>query len=418
MYHAQMNILMVLADRDFPPDIRVEKEARSLMEASHKVSILCSSKGSRPLEDTWEGCEIVRLPGIHGYQRKFNTIRRLFDFIDNHWASGIDSTIRSLNTQILHVHDLPMLGTALNIAERYSLPVIADLHENYPAALTFYKKENINNAKRKILRNLLYDPNRWETYETRSVRKANEIIVVVKEAKDRLVGKGIPPEKIITIDNTVDINRFLSFPLDNDVIKKFSEKFVIAYIGGFGGLHRGVDTTIQAMPAILHDIQNAHLLLVGDGSLKPQLERMVDLLSLGNHVEFIPWQPFERIPTYVSLSKVCLVPHKSNEHTNATSPHKLYQYMLLKKPVVVSSCKPLQRIIEETNCGLVFKAGDPYTLAEQVICLKDPRIREQLGTAGAEAVREKYNWGKTSMKLVKIYERYGNSNPARSPNQT
>jgi glycosyltransferase involved in cell wall biosynthesis len=119
---------------------------------------------------------------------------------------------------------------------------------------------------------------------------------------------------------------------------------------------------------------------------------------------FVDWQPFEKIPSFVASSDVCLVPHHSNPNTEASSPHKLFQYMLMGKPVVVSSCKSLQRVVEETGSGLSFKAGDRQALASAVVKLKDEGVRRRLGEAGRRAVLKKYNWGRTSSKLVRIYE--------------
>lgn len=78
--------------------------------------------------------------------------------------------------------------------------------------------------------------------------------------------------------------------------------------------------------------------------------------------------------------------------------------MLLKKPVVVSSCKPLKRVVEETGGGLVFQAGDASSLAETVVQLQDTQLRHNLGEAGYRAVKEKYNWSETSKILTGVYE--------------
>jgi glycosyltransferase involved in cell wall biosynthesis len=83
--------------------------------------------------------------------------------------------------------------------------------------------------------------------------------------------------------------------------------------------------------------------------------------------------------------------------------------MLMGKPVVVSSCKPLRRIVEETGSGLVFEAGNSDALARAVIQLKDESLRRRLSEAGRRAVLEKYNWERTSKELVKMYEQLGQS---------
>jgi glycosyltransferase involved in cell wall biosynthesis len=120
-------------------------------------------------------------------------------------------------------------------------------------------------------------------------------------------------------------------------------------------------------------------------------------------VIFEDWRPFAEVPSYIQASQICLVPHQSNPHTEATSPHKLFQYMLLGKPVVVSNCKPLQRIVNETNSGLVFNAGDSDHLADTILKLKDNNLRKELGQAGKQAVMDKYNWGRTAQDLIRVY---------------
>ena len=399
-----MNILMILADRDFPPDIRVEKEIRTLSYAPYQVTVLCKSAGTRPSEDYWESSLIVRVPNQDGVIRKANTLFRVITFIDRFWGRHIDQIIRAQQIDLLHVHDLPMLGTALKNGKKNNLPVIADLHENYPAALRYYKKGASLGAQ--LRQWLIFNPDRWQGYETRSTHKADHILVVADEALVRLANTGIRASQITVIENYVDVDLFESCPLNDELINQYRNDFVILYIGGFGGEHRGLDTVIKAMPGIKNKIPKARLLLVGDGSIKPTLEQLVSDLSLEDKVTFVPWQPFQLVRSYIALSDVCIVPHKSNPHTEATSPHKLFQYMLMGKPVVVSSCKPLQRIVARENCGLVFEAGSPRRFAEAVCQLEDSAFRRRLGAAGQKAIYKKYNWKRTSDKLIKLYKSF------------
>jgi glycosyltransferase involved in cell wall biosynthesis len=394
---------MVLANKDFPPDIRVEKEARALRDAGYKIVILCAAKDQRPLVDDWEGNKIIRMPPLSRIFRALNWLFRSITFHDLQLGKNLPAVIQENNIELLHVHDLLMLGTALSGAKKWGIPVIADLHENYPAALRYYLT---GRSLANPFKWFLYQPSRWQAYEKRSAIQADHILVVVDEAKDRLKAEGLPSDKITVIENTVDVDNLLSIPLDNELIQRYEGEFVISYIGGYGGRHRGLDTVIEAMPQILEDIPKARLLMVGDGPIKSVLQQMVAERSIDSKVSFINWQPFEKIPSYITLSDICLVPHHSNAHTEATSPHKLFQYMLLRKPVVASSCKPLKRVIEETGGGLVFQAGDADSLAETIVQLQDPQLRHSLGEAGQRAVIEKYNWSETSKILVSVYEQF------------
>ncbi len=78
--------------------------------------------------------------------------------------------------------------------------------------------------------------------------------------------------------------------------------------------------------------------------------------------------------------------------------------MALKKPVIVSDAPPLKRIVEETQCGLVFKSGDYNDFSKKVLSLTDGALRETLGENGYEAVNGRYNWETDRGILIKIFE--------------
>ena len=397
-----MKIGMVLAGRDFPPDIRVEKEIRALQSEGHKCIVICDNPGGKPFRTEWEGSVIYRLSRASALPRKFNSlVFRLF-FLNFQWFMNLLQIAKEEPLDVLHVHDLPLAGTTLSVGRALRIPVIMDLHENFPAALKYYGKQ-----RKTLYEKLLGTFNRsarWQRYEIRAAKKAERVIVVVDEAKARLSGLRIDQQKISVIENTIDIPNFQDLGLIEEISERYRHDFLISYIGGYGGRHRGLDTAIEAMPNVIQEIPEAKLLLVGRGSIKPELQKQVERLQLKNQVIFEDWRPFKEVPSYIQASQICLIPHHSNPHTEATSPHKLYQYMLMEKPVVVSSCKPLKRVVEETGSGLVFRAGDHEHLAQTILQLKDQELRTELGQAGKKAVLDRYNWKFTSRDLIRLYE--------------
>jgi glycosyltransferase involved in cell wall biosynthesis len=392
-----MNICMVLADVDFPPDIRVEKEARSLISAGHRVLVICAWKEERPARSEQNGVVIRRIAPLPFFFRKINSLVYLLFLQDLQWRRAIRKIVRTEAIDVVHVHDLPKVGTALRAARGERVRIIADLHENYPALV---KLASIH--RRPAFSERLLGASRWRRLETRWAKRCDHIIVVAEEAKERLAKEGIPPGKITIVENTVDVRHFLSIPLKREIMEPFRDSFVVSYVGGFS-YHRGLDTAVRAMPMILGHIPNAKLLLVGDGEAMPKLRSLVQLLGLGNRVVFTGWQDRKNVPSYIAASDVCLVPHLSTEHTEATVPHKLYDYMVMGKPVVVSSCRPLQRIVEGAACGFVFEAGNAGSLATCILKLKDPELRKRLGHAGKEAAHGRHSWEATSGRLLGLY---------------
>ena len=393
-----MKIGMILS-KVFPPDIRVEKEAHTLLKAGHKLYLLCMSVADHPDNDVYEGIELRRreIFSKSPIFKKFYTLIHRVTFKNYKLIPQIEKFVDENSIDALHVHDLPMVRSALIVGKKKGIPVVADLHENYPAlvqirASVSFKAGFLNGLKK------------WKKYEKDCLKRVNHIIVVVDEAKERVLNDyDIPESKVTIVSNTEDVDFFENLKLDRNLIDSYKNYFVITYVGGFG-THRGLDVPIKAMPLLKERIPNVKLLLVGEGHNRAELEQLSANLGVSQDVEFTGWQPFDLMPSYISLSDICLVPHHSNPHTDSTIPHKIFQYMLMRKPVVVSTCKPLARIVDETQAGLVFESGNSDDFARVCLELLDVDKRKQFGENGRRAVMTKYNWENTGKDLIKVYE--------------
>lgn len=397
---------MVLRNK-FPPDIRVEKEVRTLLSAGHQVHLLAyrSGKTDQPAEEEIEGLLIRRIPReadlLQTIHRYLNSLRFYLTFINPYWASHIERYIRDFSLEALHVHDLPLAGTALDVSKRFGIPLVADLHENFPASLKLYLQVSPHIRSR-----FSSNPRRWAAYEQRTVYSATHVVVVVDEAKERLTKEyGLEPDKITVVMNVEDADHFKSSELDRDILACYKNSFVVSYIGG-GGRHRGLDTAIESLSYLRESIPEVKLLLVGIGQMEREgYRKLAETHGVEKHLEMIGWQPFHKVPSYIEASDIGLVPHLQNPHTDATVPHKLFQYMLMSKPVVVSDCRPLKRIVEETGSGLVFHSGDSRDLAKQIKILFDhPRLRSDYGLRGCTAAAHRYNWEIEGRKLSGLYQ--------------
>ncbi len=398
-----MKILMLLSNF-FPPDIRVEKEARMLLKAGHEVLLLSAGKNGTPDEEMVEGIKVIRKMLPQSLPRRtWNYFYLPAFFTHPLWKSALEDAVKEYKVEVIHVHDLPLLSTGLSVTHKFNLPLIADLHENYPEAV---RQMRIGEKSPRRILGLTFPLWRWKQMERFCVQQADRVITVVDEAKEHYVSDcGIPPEKVTVVMNTEDLDYFYSLPIKEDIVTKYQPYFTISYIGGFGW-HRGIQTAISAMPKILSQITNARLILVGSGGgIEVKLRERAKKERVEQAVEFVGWQPFNLVPSYIAASKVCLIPHIACEHTNSTIPHKIFQSMAMGRPVVVSSAKPLERIVNETKAGLVYPSGNADALAEAVVEIhRDNQLAAKLGEAGKVATKEKYNWEREGEKLIKLYE--------------
>jgi glycosyltransferase involved in cell wall biosynthesis len=400
-----LKILMVL-DEGFPLpgtdflDIRVSKEARTLLGAGHELSLLTVGVNHRPAREVIDGINVIRTgvrsPGTA--RLVWETLRFSASFVDSFWKQALAAAVQEVGPQALHVHDLPLVPTALKVARDFNLRVVADLHENYPEG-----KREWRTGITGMALNLINPIWRWKQVEKSCLRQVDRVITVVDEGKEHYVNDcGVPPEKVTVVMNVED-DYYAQLPVDEAIVKKYEPFFTVAYIGNFG-VHRGVQTAIGAMPRIVREIDNVRLLLVGTGDNMDEMKALSIKLGVARWVEFAGRQPFELVPSFVAASRICLVPHVASGHTDSTIPHKLFQYMAKGRPVIVSSAKPLARIVTETGAGLVFRSEDADDLAAAVLKIHaDRQFEEGLGRAGAKAVRERYNWRQEGMNLVALY---------------
>ena len=100
------------------------------------------------------------------------------------------------------------------------------------------------------------------------------------------------------------------------------------------------------------------------------------------------------------------ITHNPGIQTNASAPHKLFQYWMMSKPVIVSSCKSLKRIVEATRGGLVFQALNHQDLSDCLVRIqKDQELCRELGKNGRDAViNGEYGWNHTQKNLNTIYD--------------
>ncbi len=405
-----MRIGMVLEQR-FPPDIRVEKEVLSLIKAGHEVFILCKPKKGFPTIETGKYGTIIR--------RKMTLINRLRGFLTNYfvnihpfWLKGIYWLIQKYSINVIHIHDLPLVKTAI-IASKGKIPVIADLHESFPPALQIWARSSLlkNNF---IFKSILYNKRRWEQFERESTTLATKVITVVEESKNRIIERySVPPEKIVVVSNTESKNSIFRnpLPINSKNWDFMKNRFIIVYVGGFG-IHRGIDTAIHAVALLKSRIPEILLLIIGKGSfyITRQLQSIIEYYNISYNVSMPGYIMFQNVPPLVGACDVGIIPHNFDEHTDHTIPHKLSQFMLAKKPVLVSSCRPLKRVVNHYRAGLVFESNNPISLAKKIAILyNNPVMRKQYGVNAEKSVIEgDNNWETDSKNLNSLYENIEN----------
>ncbi|OAS88208.1 MULTISPECIES: glycosyltransferase [Metabacillus] len=180
---------------------------------------------------------------------------------------------------------------------------------------------------------------------------------------------------------------------------------ILLYQGGIQ-TGRGLDKLVQAAPLF----KEGTLVLVGDGKIKPKLEKMVADMKLQDKVKFIPKVPLAELPTYTRnaylgfqvLNNVCF------NHFSASS-NKLFEYMMNGIPVIACSFPEIQKVVEEENVGVCVDSHDPVSIAEGVNYLLDNTEKHQQMKHNTFIAKEKYNWELEKRHLLAVYQNVNES---------
>jgi glycosyltransferase involved in cell wall biosynthesis len=401
-----MNTALMLLNAPYPEDIRLKKEIGTLAAKGYKIHLLCIRRPTEITTETIDGCTIHRInAGLEKYQLAFWDVLMSLFFVHPYFLVKAKRIIKQGKIELLHVHDLPLMGTALSLKKSSpQIKVVFDMHENYPEALPLWfswKKGFVTRLKNR----LFMSTKRWLKWERNAVEGADAILTVVDEMKATLVAKYGRSSKVVVVSNT-ESPSFLSAAIDSSVYSAFEGKFIITYTGGIGP-HRGVDTVIEAMALIPN--KQAIFVVVGGGSgdAVTELRRQINKLGLQDRVFLLGHRPASTVPSYMRCANVNIIPHKKNAQNDNGVPHKLFQNMLAGRPLLVSSSPPLQRIVRETDCGLVFEAENPRALAEKIMELyHNPFEATRLANNGFIAASTgRYTWKNSAEVLCSVYSK-------------
>ncbi|WP_420387499.1 glycosyltransferase family 4 protein [Roseivirga sp.] len=400
--------ICMLLHEYYPNDIRVSKEVAPLIEAGFDIHLICLQRKGESAQGEVNGIHVHRIDIAQSFFWRgiWDILLVVFGFYQPVFYRKLKALMKQYGFDAIHVHDLPLSHTALRLKKKYpELKVILDFHENYPEALKVWFQWKSNPLIR-LKNRLFFNFSRWLKYEKKASQKADHIIVVVEEMKDRIINTHrLNPDKITVITNSESTD-FLNQTLYPDVYEKNKGDFILAYTGNVGP-HRGVDTIIKAL-ANLKDKPAIRLEITGNLSKDTEnwLNQLIDENGVGSQVKLNGYQPFHKFFSYMALADVNLIPHNRNGHTDNTIPHKLFQGMLVGKPVLVSNAPPLERVVNSLQSGLVFEAGNPHDCAEKINALySDSGLYKTLGANGLEqTTKNNVNWEAEGLRLVSLYQ--------------
>lgn len=381
-----MNIAMLL-DNEFTADPRVNNEAMMLAQAGHQVHIICLNHGKQKAFEQKGNVYIHRFYIPEKIKKIIFLLQFVFPLFQWFWFLNGRKIIRRYHIGAIHAHDLYMVRPALMLKRFLHLPVILDLHENYPAALDAYTWTHRFPAR------WIYKAQYWNNLEYKFLSGVDAIIVLSRTYKNflRIRYPQLNEEKFLIYPNVPVLQEFEKYEPYNHNYEFMKEGFWMVYFGVIGK-RRGIMDVLKALRRINNPA--IHLLLVGPVDKHDKKEFSAELVPFiqSKQVVYYQWKDTSELPSMLHYAHLALSPLVKNPQHESGVANKVFQYMLLGKALLVSDCQPQVDIIEECKCGLLFHASDVDDLAEKIIwAFRNQEKLSEMGARGRSAVLEKYN---------------------------
>lgn len=348
-------------------------------------------------KETIDGLDFFRTPKGNGIMSKLPVLNQL-EVIDG-LTKRLSEIIPQIKPDVLHAHS-PSLNAiaALRAGKKFGIPVVYEVRAFWEDAAVDHGTAKENGMRYRLTRAL----------ETYALKNANAVTTICEGLRKDIVARGIAADKVTVIPNAVDIDKFAVGGVADLELKRklgLQDMRLIGFIGSFYA-YEGLDVLLRAVPAMLARQPDLRVLLVGGGPQDAQLRQLAKDLKIDDKVVFTGRVPHEQVAQYYDLLDVLVYPRLSMRLTDLVTPLKPLEAMAQGRVLAASDVGGHLELIEHGKTGVLFKADDPQSLADNVGALLAAQQQwPQLRAAGRHFVETERNWPISVARYKAIYGR-------------
>jgi len=222
-----------------------------------------------------------------------------------------------------------------------------------------------------------------------ALKRVDALTVFDQPAKEKLIARGVRPERIFVMPHAIRLERF---PYQPDAPRDIDALFV----GMFVPL-KEIARLVQAWRGVVDVHPSAKLALVGDGVLRPELEALVDSLNLRPNVLFTGW--VDDVPSYLGRARIFV-----NLSNQEGVPHAMLEAMACGLVPVVTAVGGVPSVIRDGENGLLLPNFPPPASVTAALCrlLAEPALYERLRES-ALAVRHSHGYAEVSAAWTPVF---------------
>lgn len=376
--------------------------SKHLLEMGHKVTMICGvhEQSGLPRISRWKPFQTLDIDGIKVvvcaayYSNKQTVPARMWSFVKFALLATL-VCVKERSADLIFATSTPLtvgiparLGAAIK-----RIPYVFEVRDLWPEDLIAAGRMKPG-LQSKV----------WEWLESFCYSKAGKILLVSKGFHDRLLERGLPPEKLQTILLGADSRYYADARPDTEFLARhgLAGKTIAVYAGAHGDAN-GLTQLIEAAEH-LRDRPDIAILLIGDGKVKPQLQGAIAQRNLEN-VHMLDPVPKQELPGVLTGCHIGLMILKQIVRPRWVTPNKIFDYMFAGLPTIVNFPGTTAQLVEAIEVGVASKPGSAEDLATKIKYWADhPDERREIGRHAREVAWRDFDRKTIAHRLAEVFE--------------
>jgi glycosyltransferase involved in cell wall biosynthesis len=299
-------------------------------------------------------------------------------------APRLTQQLRQINPVLIHAHFGLSGALAMPLAQALKLPLIVTFHGSDATSTDEYARHASVNHRIYLRRR-------------EALKQEAHLFIAVSEfIKKKLLETNFPPEKIHVHYIGVDVDKFKPDA-------RVPRKPVVLFVGRLTE-KKGVVHLIRAMAHLQAVLPNVELVIIGDGPLRSELEKLAT--ELLNRYQFLGVQPPAVVYQWMNQAMLLAAPSVTASTGDSEGlPIVILEAMAMGLPVVSSIHAGIPEAVLHEETGFLTAEGDWKDLSDYMLCLlKDSALWNQFSWSGQERVKNTFNLRTQNQILEQIYQ--------------
>lgn len=286
----------------------------------------------------------------------------------------INKQIKEFTPDVIVSHSILTNYLAMRLSKKYKIPFVFHMTDAQHTIIPYMFLQPIG----KII-------------ESNILKKADRVIVINEKLQDYAIKMGANLEKTHVIRAGIDLERYdpnidgSEIRAQYGIVKDDLVLFFMGVLYNFSGLKE-----VALEQSKNKNEKNIKLLIVGEGDAFDDLQRIREEYHLDNRVILTGKKPYQEIPAFIAASDICLLPaYPTEKIMQDIVPIKMYEYMAMGKPVIVTRLPGVMKEFGEDH-GVIY-VDRPEDVLKKVIELTENGTIQEYGLKARRFV-EKNNW--------------------------